>query len=150
MPQRPDRGAPGAWLGAADFRPGFRFAREIEDALTGQVLRAEGTVCFTPDAAGLIYAESGRLHLPGRAPMQAERRYLWRFEASGVAVFFEDGRPFHHFVPAGQGAGSDHPCGSDHYRVAYDFTRWPCWTATWRVTGPRKAYVSRTLHEPLA
>jgi hypothetical protein len=138
------------WLRAADFLQGFRFDREIKDARAGQVLRAEGTVTFTPDAAGLIYQESGRLHLPGRAPMQAERRYLWRFDATGVAVFFEDGRPFHRFVPAGQGAGTDHPCGADHYRVAYDFTAWPRWQATWQVTGPRKAYTSRTAFAPLA
>jgi hypothetical protein len=138
------------WLRAADFLQGFRFDREIEDARAGQVVRAEGTVTFTPDAAGLIYQESGRLHLPGRAPMQAERRYLWRFDAQGVAVFFEDGRPFNRFVPAGQGAGTDHPCGADHYRVAYDFTAWPCWTATWQVTGPRKDYTSRTAYAPPA
>ena len=137
------------WLRAGDFLQGFRFDREIADARAGQVVRAEGVVRFRRDVAGLVYEEHGRVHLPGRAPMQAERRYLWRFDAWGVAVLFADGRPFHRFVPAGQGPGTDHPCGADHYRVAYDFTAWPRWHATWQVTGPRKDYVSKTVHAPL-
>jgi hypothetical protein len=137
------------WLSAEDFQQAFRFVREIEDARAGQVLQAEGVVRFTPDTAGLVYQESGHLRVPGHAPMQTERRYLWRFDTTGVAVFFEDGRPFHRFVPAGWGNGTDHPCGADHYRVVYDFSGWPRWWATWQVTGPRKDYVSRTEHMPL-
>ena len=136
-------------LTAEDFLPGFRFARVIEDAHAGQVVRAEGEVRFRRDDAGLIYEESGQMHLPGQAPLQAERRYLWRFDDRGVEVLFEDGRPFHRFDPVGQGAGTDHPCGADYYRVAYDFTDWPCWRAVWRVTGPRKDYESRTDYTPL-
>ena len=59
----------------------------------------------------------------GAAPvMQATRRYLWDFEGGLVIVRFADGRDFHSFAPAGQVAGTDHPCGDDHYTVVYDFT----------------------------
>ena len=44
------------------------------------------------------------------------------------------------FVPSGRTAGSDHPCGADLYRVEYDFSRWPEWSAVWDVSGPRKNY----------
>ena len=34
-----------------------------------------------------------------------------------------------------------HLCAPDRYEVAYDFTAWPHWSATWTVEGPRKDYV---------
>lgn len=93
---------------------------------------------------GLIYTETGQMQI-GTAPvMQAVRRYLWEVAEGLVTVRFEDGRDFHSFAPTGQAAGTDHPCGDDHYTVVYDFTRWPDWRATWDVRGPRKDYTSVT------
>lgn len=64
-------------------------------------------------------------------------------------MFFDDGRPFHRFCLAQKAEGSDHPCGDDLYRVAYDFSDWPHWQAVWTVVGPRKDYTSTTRYAPL-
>lgn len=107
-----------------------------------------GEAVLTPEAMltggaddTLTYAEMGQLRLGGGPSMQAARRYRWVFGPDGVSVSFDDGRPFHAFVPQGHVAGTDHPCGADLYRVRYDFTRWPRWQAVWQVRGPRKEYV---------
>ncbi|KPP87204.1 MAG: hypothetical protein HLUCCA08_04565 [Rhodobacteraceae bacterium HLUCCA08] len=136
-------------IAAARFAGAWRLEREIEDRLGGQVLRGEGVARFDGIGPELRYHEELVLTLPGAAaPVRAERRYLWRFGAGRVAVFFDDGLPFHAFVPEGHGAGTDHPCGADLYRVAYDFSRFPGWQAVWTVTGPRKDYTSRTSYRP--
>lgn len=128
-------------LGPADFLGDWRVDRAIADRLSGRDGRFEGAARFTPEEEeGLRYREEGWLRLGDGAPLAASREYLWRFTPQGVEVAFPDGRPFHRFAPAGRGPGTDHPCGADLYRVAYDFAPWPSWTATWEVTGPRKAY----------
>ena len=119
----------------ADFEGRWRVERSIRqtDGVEG---RFEGEAVFAPDGAGaLAYHEDGVLTMPGAAPMRATRAYRW---VEGLEVFFDDGRPFH-TVPATGGAAT-HLCPPDIYRVSYDFSRWPDWTATWDVTGPRKAY----------
>jgi hypothetical protein len=73
---------------------------------------------------------------------EARRAYLWSFEGTGVVVRFDDETPFHSFTAIGQSDGTVHHCGADTYRVRYDFSHWPRWQATWRVTGPRKDYLS--------
>ena len=138
-------------LAAADFAGTWRLSRRIDDARAGQVGLLEGRAVLTPVPGGLRYDEAGTLRYGAGPPLQALRRYLWAFAEGAVEVAFDDGRPFHRFVPEGRAAGTDHPCGADHYRVAYDFDHWPDWQATWRVTGPAKDYVlvsryARDLH----
>ena len=137
--------------GLKDFAGRWRLDRRIDDRLSGQVLTLAGEARFVPDDTGLICHESGILHRPGARPMQAERRYLWREDpAGGIAVFFADGRPFHRFDPSGGGAGveASHWCDPDDYRVRYDFSAWPVWTARWRVDGPRKSYGMQSRYDP--
>ena len=38
-------------------------------------------------------------------------------------------------------SGDRHWCDPDSYAVRYDFSRWPEWSARWRVEGPHKAYI---------
>ncbi len=129
-------------LGPEDFIGAWTVARRIDDRLAGAG-RFDGTAVFAPVPGGLSYAERGILQT-GAGAFEARRGYLWQFGAEGVAVLFEDGRPFHRFTPAGRAAGSDHPCGADLYRVEYDFARWPEWSAVWQVSGPRKDYRMHT------
>lgn len=114
-------------------------------ALSRRILLADGTegrfsgqAVFAPEGAGLRYHEAGQLRVSGAA-MQAERSYLWHAEGDQIVVRFADGRAFHRFTPAAPHA--THWCAPDDYRVSYDFSRWPVWAATWRVSGPRKEYV---------
>lgn len=128
----------------ADFEGLWRITRRVENAI-GPDARFEGTARFTADGAGLALHESGEMRLEGQGAFRAERRYLWRAEGGRIAVFFDDGRRFHEFDPARPRPEAEHPCGEDHYRVAYDFSRWPEWRSVWRVAGPRKAYAMTTL-----
>ena len=109
-----------------------------------------GRATLAPDGRGLRYDEEGLLSLPGRPPMTATRRHLWRPAPEGVAVLFADGRPFHRIDLSTPRPEAVHPCGADTYRVAYDLAAWPEWTAAWRVDGPRHAYGLVSRHAPLA
>lgn len=121
-----------------DFCGEWRLSRRIQSEIAGQSGRFEGRAWFTPDDAGLLYREAGTLTV-GAHEMEAERRYLWRVVEGDIAVFFEDGKPFHQFAP--QQVAASHFCDPDTYNVTYDFANWPKWSSTWRVTGPRKDYV---------
>jgi len=98
-----------------------------------------GSARFIPDDTGLLYEEKGLIKIDGHRPVSAQRRYLWReVEDGDLEVLFEDGRPFHRIR-------SDRPedrhwCDPDAYEVRYEFRQWPEWIATWKVTGPCKAY----------
>lgn len=134
-------------IGVAEFAGDWRIERRIDDRRAGQEGWFEGHARLAPDGpAGLRYVETGVLRLGSGPPMPADRTYLWRFLEDQVEVRFEDGRPFHAFLPEGQSDGTDHPCGADLYRVRYDFGQWPAWEARWRVTGPRKAYEMTSLY----
>ncbi|MEL7093446.1 MAG: DUF6314 family protein [Pseudomonadota bacterium] len=121
----------------ADFAGRWRLSRAI--APVGQPeAQFEGVAEWVPDAEGrLAYAESGLLRVPGQAEMRAERRYTWDAELN---VWFEDGR-FFHTVPAA-GGKAEHWCDPDWYHVDYRFGSWPVFEVEWRVSGPRKDYVS--------
>ncbi|MBM1222364.1 trigger factor [Ponticoccus sp. SC2-23] len=127
---------------AEAFLGRWRITREIEDRL-GPDARFDGEAVISETAPGRwLYHETGRLGF-GTGPLfEAERRYVWAPDATGIEVFFEDGRAFHRIPLAG---GADrHHCDPDLYDVTYDFTAWPqCW-AIWTVSGPRKSYVMRS------
>ena len=132
-------------LELAEFAGQWLADRTITDQLSGQVIRFEGTVDFRAGQGAWIWDEDGALVLPGQAPIRATRRYLWRAEGDEIAVFFDDGRPFH-VIGSGMAPTAHHDCPPDSYDVSYDFTRWPLWSARWRVTGPRKDYISDTAY----
>ena len=130
-------------LGRDDFAGAWVLQRTIKDRHLGQV----GDFCGTAEMrargdAGLSYTETGRVRFGDGPELTATREYVWAFDAGGVAVAFADGAPFHRFMPVDAGAGTDHSCGDDFYRVQYDFTAWPLWSAVWTVSGPRKDYTS--------
>ena len=75
-----------------------------------------------------------------RGPEQSPRLFVAVCRQRAKEVAFHDGRPFHRFAAGESGAGTDHLCGADLYRVAYDWSAWPDWRAVWEVTGPRKDY----------
>ncbi|MGR3269435.1 hypothetical protein DU478_06715 [Thalassococcus profundi] len=130
------------------FEGHWSLSREIDDRRAGHVARAEGEAEMRRDAAGLVYAEEVRLVLPGQRPVTGTRRYLWRPGLHGVAVSFEDGRPFHDFALGTGHAESAHWCDPDQYDVHYDFSGWPRWTSLWCVAGPAKDYRMLTRYAP--
>ncbi len=130
-----------------EFRGVWRLEREIGDRYGGRALRFEGTATFAGDADRLSLVEQGRMLVPGQPPMAAERSYLWQAEGEGIAVFFEDGRPFHWIEP-GLRPEAQHDCPPDLYLVRYDFRHWPHWSAEWKVNGPRKDYTMTSWYRP--
>ena len=132
-----------------DFAGRWRLTRRIVHD-DGARAAFEGLATLAPDGEGLRYEEEGVLRLPGAPPMTATRTHLWRPAPEGVAVLFADGRPFHRIDLSAARPEAVHPCGADLYRVAYDFTAWPDWSAVWRVDGPRHAYRLASRHAPLA
>ena len=143
-PQSPATDSPPGTRPALEgFLGTWRITREITDARAGATAAFAGEVRFHPGQGGLIYDETGQLLLPGQPPMVATRRYVWRADGALIALYFDDGRPFHAIGPGGRPEDS-HDCPPDRYDVCYDFTAWPVWSARWRVRGPRKDYVSLT------
>lgn len=134
-------------LHLSDFRGIWVLSRQIKDVKYGQDGRMTGEARFDTIGAGLIYCETGTLSLASGAAMQAERRYLWDADATGVVVRFADEKPFHRFDLTDTAQGTSHLCGDDWYNVFYDFSHWPAWSATWIVTGPRKDYTSTTHYQ---
>lgn len=122
-----------------DFAGHWTLSRRIDHA-DGATARAEGSARFTSDGEGLTLFETGVLRIQGAAQMRFERSYLWRKAGGGgIAVFFDDGRPFHYFAP--DQLQDRHDCPPDLYRVSYNLSRLPGeWRVVWRVIGPRKNY----------
>lgn len=114
----------------------WHLTRRIDDHRAGLVGTFEGAAVFVPDGHGLRQEENGVLRYGDATPMQAGRVYLWRQEVGGLAVYFEDGRPFHHVGPAR--LEDRHLCDPDTYDVTYDLSRWPVWVQDWTIRGPRK------------
>lgn len=130
------------------FAGTWRLARSIDDRLLGRPGRFDGTARLSPEGEGLRYREEGTLRLGAGPALAATRDYLWLPADGAIEVRFADGRPFHRFTPRGRGPGTDHACGRDLYRVAYDLTDWPSWETAWTVTGPAKDYVMATRYLP--
>ena len=132
-------------IGQQAFAGRWAVGRVMTDLGGGPDGRFTGTALFESRGPScLTYLEEGQLVLGEVPPMAASRRYIWTFSARRVAVSFGDGRPFHSFQLGVSGAGSDHLCGEDLYRVSYDFEAWPVWSVQWHVTGPRKNYAMLT------
>lgn len=118
----------------SDFEGRWQLEKTIRQAGAPEA-RFSGEAVWARDGQGLSYAEHGQLTLAGHAPLQSERRYLWR---APLDVLFEDGRFFHSVPP--QGGEARHWCAPDDYRVNYRFEDGPRFETAWRVTGPRKTY----------
>ncbi len=123
-------------IALTDLEGRWQLSRVIEDTYSGLTGHLEGQAIWSADDDGLVQDESGLLHYGDGPPMHATRRYLWRADGSDIAVFFDDGRPFHTLPDAGREAV--HHCDPDLYRVTYKFDLPDGFTQTWRVTGPRK------------
>ncbi len=126
------------------FEGRWHLSRVIEDRRAQSEGQFEGSALFSPrpgKGEELDYIESGEMSYAHQPPMAARRAYIWQQAPGGIAVLFEDGRPFHVIEDAGAAPEAVHHCDPDLYHVSYDFLRWAAgWRAVWRVQGPRKDY----------
>ena len=146
---RPQSATAGATRQQGRFEGRWSLSRKIDDRLQGQMLQASGTALIQPSPQGLMYSENLLLELPGQAPMQATRSYIWKAAGDGqFDVFFQEGRFFHNLDARGEAWAASHDCHPDRYDVVYDFGEWPEWQARWRVSGPRKSYEMVSTYSP--
>ena len=131
-------------LAIEDFAGAWRLDRRIWEG--GRVSSFEGRASLERAGDAWLWREEGTLALPDGARVHAERRHLWRPEGGAISVAFEDGRPFYAFDPGGDTCTLEHDCPPDAYLGSLDLTGFPDWLLEWRVSGPRKSYVSRTRH----
>lgn len=118
----------------------WKLSRVIEHA-QGTVDYLEGTTTFHRAGQQMIQDEEGLLSQDSVAmPLKATRRYLWSQVRNRLECAFDDGRPFH-TVPLGTATPETvFLCPPDRYAVSYMFDSRNSWTATWKVSGPRKDY----------
>lgn len=122
----------------------WALARRIEDRRAGATGVLAGTCVWRRHGPGLMQEETGELRMGDGPVLRAQRRYLWREEDDGLAVLFEDGRPFHRIGP---GRLADrHDCAPDTYDVTYVFEGEGVFSTTWRVSGPRKDHVIHSIY----
>ncbi len=132
---------PKSGLELSDFEGKWTLSRVISDLRAGVEGVLSGEAVFRrQDDETLLYEETGTLSYASQPPVAATRRYVWRAVEEGIAVMFEDGRPFHTIALDRSMPDANHHCDPDLYHVSYDFTRWPKWRSSWRVVGPRKDY----------
>ncbi len=118
--------------------------RDIDDRRLGKAGRFEGEALFAPLAEGLLYDEAGRMRF-GDHEGPAARRYRYDFPApQRAAVSFAEGGFFHDLDLTTGTWSTEHRCGADHYRGEFRVEGPACWSADWRVTGPRKNLRLRT------
>jgi hypothetical protein len=133
----------------------LRLAKEAFSALAGtwELSRTIGEWNFRGSAAfcaqgpdELRYEENGILSKQGTPDIAASRRYLYRYEADRIVIYFDE-RPARIFevlapkrAPNGTWeAQAEHACPPDHYTSRYAFG--PDTIAiTHVVRGPRKDY----------
>ena len=133
----------------------LRSAKDVFSALAGtwELSRTIGewnfrgsAVFFVSGPDGLRYEENGILAKPDGADIPASRRYIYRYEAGRIAIYF-DKRPARIFeildlkrAPNGNWeAQAEHACAPDHYASRYAFGP-NAIVITHIVRGPRKGY----------
>ena len=139
----------------------FTFERVIRDALAHAEFRARGVARWSPLPAGagagararaLAQAEEGELVGTGAAVRAA---YTWHWadddDDGGATIRFPDARVFVEGVDVSRGpCAVAHSCAPDSYAGVFAVDDDGALRVTWRVTGPRKDYVSETRFSPRA
>ncbi|KSU70496.1 hypothetical protein GA0061083_3849 [Pseudarthrobacter enclensis] len=114
--------------------------RDLLDRASGTRGTFSGVVLFTPTPdGGLDLHEEGTMRWPTFTG-PATRDYVLRSGSrpEEMAVFFPDGRPFHHMSFSPEANLDNHWCDPDTYRVAYAFEGPDRFSYSWDVAGPRK------------
>lgn len=126
----------------------WHIERTVHDLRADTTGTFRGTADFIPDGpdGALRHAEEGVLTWQGVE--HPATRTLWlRPRTDGTAaVTFEDGRPFHDLDLRSGRWTAVHPCAADHYEGTFTVLAADRWDLTWRVTGPHKDQLLRSVH----
>ncbi|MFD5394909.1 DUF6314 family protein [Streptomyces sp. NPDC127097] len=125
--------------------------RTVADLRNGPEGRYRGTAEFRPDATGgtLLHHEEGRLAWGGTV-QPASRTLRLRPRPDGTAgVEFADGRPFHDLDLRTGRWTAVHPCAADRYEGTFTVVGPDEWHLEWRVGGPAKDQLLRSVYRRL-
>jgi hypothetical protein len=98
----------------------------------------------------LKYREEGEVRLADGRVFDGHREYVFERDPSGFLVYFAEEPPrlFHRIALIREGdtlaASATHRCAADHYDTLYQFLLDGSFVIQHTVSGPRKAYTSRT------
>ncbi|MFI5801286.1 DUF6314 family protein [Streptomyces sp. NPDC051561] len=129
----------------------------VERVVLDRAIGAEGRFVGTADfrATGgqrggvLSHEEEGHLEWEGRTfPSSRTLRLLPRGDGT-AEVEFADGRPFHDLDLRGGSWHTVHPCAADRYEGAFTVCSADEWHLEWRVTGPAKDQLLRSVYRRL-
>lgn len=134
----------GVRIRPTDLLGTWRLFRDVDDRLTGERRRVEGSATLTRLSDDHVrWAEEGTMRWADHA-VPVGRELDVRLVDGAWVVHFSDGRPFHPWVV---GTEVEHPCAPDHYRGRIDVAAdRSSWTVVWRSRGPAKDYVLTTRH----
>lgn len=107
----------------------WQLERRVVDRGLSSYGRVAGTLVIEPDNDRLVWYEQGTWTMAGRS-----HPFTRTYHISDGWVFFDDGRPFHPWLP---GEWVDHLCGEDTYRGLLDVGAARIRTL-WDVSGPAK------------
>ncbi|MFD8549571.1 DUF6314 family protein [Streptomyces sp. NPDC059649] len=126
--------------------------RTVHDLWTGTEGRFHGTADFRPDPAGgaLLHMEEGELTWDGTAYPASRTLRLRPRPDGGAAIDFADGRPFHDLDLTTGRWTAVHPCAEDRYEGTFTVRSADEWHLEWRVTGPAKRQLLRTVYRRVA
>ncbi|TJZ56846.1 hypothetical protein FCH28_04840 [Streptomyces piniterrae] len=122
--------------------------RVVIDLQAGTEGRFRGTADFRPDTAGegLVHIEEGELTWGGTVH-PASRTLRLAPQPDGTAeVTFDDGRPFHDLDLRSGHWTAVHPCAPDRYEGTFTVVSVDEWRLEWRVGGPSKDQLLRSVY----
>jgi hypothetical protein len=117
-----------------DLLGGWHLSRRLRDRMSGVAGTVTGALLLTSEADEIVWREQGVLTVAA-ATYDVTRTYRLRDTADGWWVHFEDGRPFHPWLP---GHWVRHPCSADLYDGLVRLDSREAWRVLWRVSGPSK------------
>ncbi|MFI7101281.1 DUF6314 family protein [Streptomyces sp. NPDC050161] len=125
--------------------------RTVRDVRSGAAGSFRGTADFRPDAAGevLLHVEEGELTWAGTAHPASRTLRLRPRPDGGAEVSFADGRPFHDLDLRRGRWHTVHPCAADRYDGTFTVAGPDEWHLEWRVGGPAKEQLLRSVYRRL-
>ncbi|MEM8618287.1 MAG: DUF6314 family protein [Actinomycetota bacterium] len=133
-------------FGFASLVGSWRIWRSIDDRYGRQCMTGKGNAHFEPAGADVLeYHERLNMRFAHRAtPLAATGSFVWRYDHPIVEVVSRDRLVVQRFDLLVDSHSYVHDCGPDRYEGRCDFSKWPDWTSSWDVVGPRKDYLMTT------
>ncbi|KUL34348.1 hypothetical protein ADL22_30275 [Streptomyces sp. NRRL F-4489] len=126
----------------------WHIERAVHDLRTGTEGSFRGTAEIRPDGPGgtLVHLEEGELTWQGTVHPATRTLRIGPRPDGTAAVTFADGRPFHDLDLRTGRWTAHHPCAADRYEGTFTALNADRWHLRWRVTGPAKDQLLRSVY----